>query len=207
MPHMKFKTLNALTLGLLMAVAAVGPAFGRSQPMPTVQLDVKKGQIQAEPAVPAEDIKVRYQGVLHPKPIPVKPVLDAQNDSLDNLIARMIQMNSTGDPVKMASLFLPNERAVVMNSYQNPQLLKPNMAFFRQVTGAQLEGYIFHKKVVYQLVTFNGAESKKLVVPTVRTDQGYYLTNKLADLSTLAELAAAYPADQIKDVTYGTEEE
>lgn len=206
--------LNVLGLGAFMAAiaamalyASAMPAFAISQPVPMVQLDVKKGQIQKKPAIPAEDIKVRYQGVLHVEPIPVRPVLDAKNDSIDNLIARMIEMNGSGDPIKMASLFMPDERAVVMDSYQDPKLLKPNMQFFRQVTEAHIEGYIFHKNVVYQLVSFKGKDNKKLVVPTVRTEKGYFLTNKRANLSTLAELAAAYPAGQIQDVTYGTEEE
>lgn len=196
--------LNALWLGAFLVVAPVASVFAQdaAQATPMVEVAVKKGQIQTQPTIPPEDIRVRYEGVFHAKPIPVKPVLDAKNDSLDNLIARMIEMNSSGDPVKMAGLFMPDERAVVMDSYQDPKLLKPNMQFFRQVRSAAIDGYIVHKNVVYQLVAFEGADSKKLVVPTVRTAQGYYLTNKLANLSTLAELAAAYPAGQVKQATF-----
>ena len=185
---------------LMLSVSCVTSAQALSPVAPRVVVDLQKGQIQKEPTIPQEDIRLSYEGVFHPKPIPVKPVLGASNESLDNLIAKMIEMNSKGDPVAMAGLFMPEERAVVMDSYQNPRLLKPNMQFFRQVIQANLEGYIVHKDVIYQLVSFEGAHSKKLVLPTVRTNKGYFLTNKQADLSTLAELAAAYPAGQIKNM-------
>ena len=196
--------LNALWLAVLVVATPMTAVFAQdaAQATPMVEVAVKKGQIQTKPTIPAEDIRVRYEGIFHTQPIPVKPVLDAKNNSLDNLIARMIEMNSSGDPVKMAGLFMPDERAVIMDSYQDPKLLKPNMQFFRQVRSAAIDGYIVHKNVVYQLVSFEGADSKKLVIPTVRTAQGYYLTNKLANLSTLAELAAAYPAGQVKQATF-----
>ena len=181
-------------LGSAATVFALTPPPGAGR----LDIEIKKGQIQKDPAAPREDIHVSYKGVLQKESIPVNLIMGSDNSSADKMIAKMVEANSKGDPIAMASLFMPEERAVIMDSYQDPKLLKPNMQFFRQVTSAALEGYVVDKNVIYLLVSFEGQHSKKLVMPSVRTKEGYFLTNKQADLSTLAELAAAYPAGQIK---------
>ena len=195
MPHRFFKIL---TMAAFVLLAGVGVAQATSPVVPMLAVDVKKGQIQEKPAIPAEDIRVSYMGVLYEKPLPVSPVKEANNKSADTLIAQMIKVNSKGNPIAMASIFMPDERARVMDSYQDPKLLKPNMAFFRTVTGADLDGYVIIDNVIYLFVTFHAQDDRPLVVPTVRTKAGYFLTNKLANQSTMAELSAAYAHGQIQ---------
>lgn len=193
MPRFMKSAVFAFFAIICMATAA----YATSPLVPMLQVDVKKGQIQEKPAIPAEDVRVSYMGVLHAQPIAVSPIDKSNNKSPDNLIAMMINANSVGDPVAMASVFLPNEQPKVMDSYQDPKLIKPNMAFFRAVTGADIHGYALIDDVIYLFVTFHGRENKPMVIPTVRTNSGYFLTNDLADKNTLAELTAAYIHHQI----------
>lgn len=191
--------ISFVVLGVMSIVAFAANVWALTPPTPRVVVDVKAGQIQKKPAIPQEDVRVSYEGVFHPQPITIKPVADAHNRSVDSLIAQMIAANSKGDPVAMASIFIAAERAGVMDTYQDPKLLKPNMQFFRQVTEAALNGYVVDGKVIYLLATFKGHEIRPLVVPVVRTEQGYFLTNKLANPSTMAELSAAHMHGQISN--------
>jgi len=193
-----FKTKLCL-LSIISIVALAANAGALTPPPATrVVVDVKAGQIQQKPPIPKQNVRVSYEGVFHAQPLTIQPKPNADNRSVDNLIAQMIVANSKGDPIAMASIFMPAERAAVMDTYQDPKLLKPNMQFFRQVTEAALDGYVVDGKVIYLLTTFKGHEKRPLVVPVVRTEQGYFLTNKLANPSTMAELSAAYMHGQIR---------
>ena len=182
---------SAVLSVLLSATVLAGAAHAADR----VEVQVRKGQIQEKPVLPASDMTDSFSGRYYDKPLSVKPKVGFEAKSPEELVSYFIAVNGKGDPQGVAQLFVPDEQGEIATSFDNPATIGSSVSLMRKAKEVQIDGYVSADGLRYYLVSLGGAN--RTIVPMVERNGYYYLTSRVR-VDTLEVLKAAYRSGQIK---------
>jgi hypothetical protein len=170
-----------LTISVMLLTCCVAPLAGAQSALPsTIKLSFSPTGSQ-----PENKVEITLQGK-HYKGSKLVPFeewvkLTAKEFPEEKFIVDFVVANRVADREKMLSMWNAEERSAIETSMSNPQMFERNSALFRNMTTSRLVATIRYGQYSLVIVEhgLQGAGTIVKTYPVIRTNAGYFMSNRL----------------------------
>lgn len=148
---------------------------------------------EAAPPEPGHPLIVSFVGRDYEEPISLEQEDEDERNPSALFLVEVIRVNRTGSVDDVAELWSPDERAE-LRSRVGGEAFERNQAMYRQIRVSLLIAEILYGPYEVLVVRHSGPMLGEFVhvYPTIRTDAGLFLTNRLKDDPQFSFLHSIY---------------